>query len=182
MILSSDVETLKRNVKLNASGRQLPPDSQLEQQILDQLILEKIQLQEAEKLGIRVDDTRLRQAIEQIANEKGLSIQALHDELKLSGISWETYREQIRKEVVISEIEKPKYAADQRTAEIMHTKQLPDQQKRNTPSVKFKFALKKMPVNLSEKRHSKKHRPYLEIAPRERFRNLAIAKSMVLVH
>ena len=106
VILSSDVETLKRNVKLNASGRQLPPDSQLEQQILDQLILEKIQLQEAEKLGIRIDDTRLRQAIEQIANEKGLSIQALHDELKLAGISWETYREQIRKEVVISEIRK----------------------------------------------------------------------------
>ncbi|MDD1793879.1 peptidylprolyl isomerase SurA [Enterovibrio makurazakiensis] len=103
VILSSDVEALKKTVTLNASAESLPPADVFEQQVLDQLILEELQLQEANRLGIRIDDTRLEQAIEDIAKERNISVAKLRESLKQSGISWSEYRDQIRREITISE-------------------------------------------------------------------------------
>ncbi|EOD81018.1 Survival protein SurA precursor [Grimontia indica] len=103
VILSSDVESLKKTVALNADTANLPPEDVLEQQILDQLIIEELQLQEAKRLGIRIDDTRLEQAIDSIAKDKDVSVNQLREELKRSGITWSSYRDQIRREMTISE-------------------------------------------------------------------------------
>ncbi|MEZ8141419.1 peptidylprolyl isomerase SurA [Enterovibrio norvegicus FF-33] len=103
VILSSDIEALKKTVALNANAESLPPADILERQILDQLILEELQLQEANRLGIRIDDTRLEQAIDAIADEKKTSVAKLRESLKRSGISWSEYRDQIRREMTISE-------------------------------------------------------------------------------
>ncbi len=104
VILSSDVEALKRNVKLNAGSKQLPSDEVLEKQILDQLIFEQIQVQEAKRLGIQVTDSLLDDAINNIAREKNVTLSQLRVELQRMGINWSDYREQIRKEISISEI------------------------------------------------------------------------------
>lgn len=103
VILSSDIDALKKTVALNASKENLPPQDVLEKQILDQLIMEELQLQEAQRLGIRIDDTRLEQAIAGIAKERNLSVDSLREELKRNGISWSEYRDQIRREMTISE-------------------------------------------------------------------------------
>lgn len=103
VILSSDIDSLKKTVALNANQGSLPPEDVLEQQILDQLILEELQLQEAKRLGIRIDDTRLEQAIANIAKDKKVSVDTLRETLKRSGISWSEYRDQIRREMTISE-------------------------------------------------------------------------------
>ncbi|CZF84053.1 Chaperone SurA precursor [Grimontia celer] len=103
VILSSDVESLKKTVALNADTANLPPEDVLEQQILDQLIIEELQLQEAKRLGIRIDDTRLEQAIDSIATDKSISVSQLREELKRNGITWSSYRDQIRREMTISE-------------------------------------------------------------------------------
>ncbi|AMG30951.1 peptidylprolyl isomerase SurA [Grimontia hollisae] len=103
VILSSDIDALEKTVALNADQANLPPKDVLEQQILDQLILEELQLQEAKRLGIRIDDTRLEQAINSIAKERNLSVSQLQERLKRNGISWSSYRDQIRREMTISE-------------------------------------------------------------------------------
>ncbi len=103
VILSSDIHALKKTVSLNAKAENLPPEDVLEQQILDQLILEELQLQEAKRLGIRIDDSRLEQAINGIAKDKNTSVKQLRSELKANGISWVQYRDQIRREMTISE-------------------------------------------------------------------------------
>ncbi|MBV7298858.1 peptidylprolyl isomerase SurA [Enterovibrio paralichthyis] len=103
VILSSDIDALKKTVALNASKENLPPQDVLEKQILDQLIMEELQLQEAQRLGIRIDDTRLEQAIAGIAKERNLTVDSLREELKRNGISWSEYRDQIRREMTISE-------------------------------------------------------------------------------
>ncbi len=70
VILSSDIDALKKTVALNASKENLPPQDVLEKQILDQLIMEELQLQEAQRLGIRIDDTRLEQRLPHCQREK----------------------------------------------------------------------------------------------------------------
>lgn len=103
VILSSDIDALKKTVALNADKANLPPREVLDQQILDQLIIEELQLQEAKRLGIRIDDTRLEQAIDSIAKERNVSVSQLQEQLKRNGISWSSYRDQIRREMTISE-------------------------------------------------------------------------------
>ncbi|PCS22131.1 Survival protein SurA precursor [Candidatus Enterovibrio escicola] len=104
VILSSEIDALKRTVSLNVQAKSMPPDDILQQQILDQLILEELQLQEATRLNIRIDDLRLDQAIEEMHRDNKPSIKLLHSELKSNGISWSQYRERIRREITISEV------------------------------------------------------------------------------
>lgn len=75
----------------------------LKQQVVEKLIVDTIQYQEAERLGVRIDDNRLEQAIEQIAQDRQQTIEQLQFSLKQDGIEYATFREQVRKEVAISE-------------------------------------------------------------------------------
>lgn len=104
IILSSDIDSLNRTVILNAGSENLPDKAILEQQILDQLIFEELQLQEAKRLGIEVDDTGLTIAIDTILTNKKITLDELKIQLMRNNISWPNYREQIRKEVTISEV------------------------------------------------------------------------------
>lgn len=103
VILASDINALKRTVALNTSSDKLPPEDILKQQILDQLIIEELQLQEAKRLGIIIDDSRLGQAIASIAIDKKMTQEQMKQQLSSSGVSWSDYREQIRREMTISE-------------------------------------------------------------------------------
>ncbi|MDD1781627.1 peptidylprolyl isomerase SurA [Enterovibrio sp. ZSDZ35] len=104
VVLSSDINNLKKTVALNAKADTLPPPDVLEKQILDQLIIEELQLQEAQRMGIRIDDSRLEQAIANVAKDKNITVAALRNQLKQNGITWADYREQIRREMTIGEV------------------------------------------------------------------------------
>ena len=104
VILKSDITQLKKTVALNTEASKLPPDSILNKQILEQLIMEELQLQEANKFNIRIDDSRLDQAITAIAKDRKISVNQLQKTLSSQGISWSAYRDQIRKEMTIAEI------------------------------------------------------------------------------
>jgi peptidyl-prolyl cis-trans isomerase SurA len=71
--------------------------------VIDKLINDKIQLQQAERIGVRIDDDRLNQAINQIAAERGKTVEQLRSDLAAQGVSYARFREQIRNEITISE-------------------------------------------------------------------------------
>ena len=52
-------------------GMQLPPAAVLEEQILERLILNEIQLQRAERIGLSVSDAMLNDSIRRIAEQNG---------------------------------------------------------------------------------------------------------------
>ncbi|MGL5335786.1 MAG: peptidylprolyl isomerase SurA [Enterovibrio sp.] len=104
VILKSDVERLKQNVLLNAETSQLPPEDILQKQLVEQLILEELQLQEAKRFNINVDDNKLETALARIATERQTTVSNMRALLQRRGISWEQYRAQIRKEILISEV------------------------------------------------------------------------------
>ncbi|MGF1686376.1 peptidylprolyl isomerase SurA [Photobacterium japonica] len=106
VILKSDVDAMIKTVRMNAASDQskpLPPDNILSQQVMDQLIMETLQLQQAKQFGIRVDDTRLDQAIAQIAKERKITLAQLQTLLARNGISFPMFREQIRRDITASE-------------------------------------------------------------------------------
>ncbi|OOE53143.1 peptidylprolyl isomerase SurA [Salinivibrio kushneri] len=105
VVLQSDMAAMRRTVTLNAanSDRELPPQDVLEEQMRERLVIEELQLQEAKRLGIQIDDSQLQQAIENIAKEQSVSVQALREKMAEQGVAWAQYREQVRRELTISE-------------------------------------------------------------------------------
>lgn len=106
VVLESDVNGLLQSVKLNAqgAGQQLPDDATLRHQILDRLIVDSIVLQMAQKMGVQITDEQLDQAISGIAAQNRMTVAQMRDRLAQEGISYDTYRRQIRKDMTIAEV------------------------------------------------------------------------------
>lgn len=106
VILQSDIDLETKTITASASqsGQALPNTTVLQEQILDKLIVEKIQLQEAERIGIRIDDNRLASALQEIAKNNQKTLEQLRQELEADGIAWADFREQIRNEIAQSEV------------------------------------------------------------------------------
>ncbi|TWI56813.1 periplasmic chaperone for outer membrane proteins SurA [Pseudomonas duriflava] len=100
--LKQRVEEVKQNILRR--GGSVPPDSALQSQVLERLILEDIQLQMAERNGIRVSDEELNQAVATIAQRNGLSVAEFRQALARDGLSYEDAREQVRRELLISRV------------------------------------------------------------------------------
>ena len=84
--------------------RPLPPLSVIEDQVLEQLVLRRIQLQRAERLGIVVGDELLNQAISGVARENGLTLEQLPAALASEGIDYAMYRQETREQMMIEQL------------------------------------------------------------------------------
>ncbi|ELY5849595.1 peptidylprolyl isomerase SurA [Cronobacter turicensis] len=106
VVLESDVDGLMQSVKLNANqaGQQLPDDSTLRHQILERLIMDQIMLQMGQKMGVKITDDQLDQAIANIAKQNNMTLDQMRSRLAYDGLNYNTYRAQIRKEMIISEV------------------------------------------------------------------------------
>lgn len=106
VLLESDVDGLMQSVKLNAgqAGQQLPDDATLRHQILERLIMDQIILQMGQKMGVKITDEQLDQAIANIAKQNNMTMDQMRSRLAYDGLNYSTYRNQIRKEMIISEV------------------------------------------------------------------------------
>lgn len=100
--LEQKVEAIKRN--LQQSNTQLPPDSILARQVLERMIIDKLQAQLAEKAGMKVDEETLRMAVQQIAQRNHLSVEEFRRSLREEGIDYADFIEQVRNEIAISRL------------------------------------------------------------------------------
>jgi len=100
--LEEKVLTIKN--QLREQGTSLPPSSILEKQVLDRLILTKLQTQMAANTGIRIDDETLNRTISNIAAENQLTLAQFREILESDNYSYEKFREDIRNEILISRL------------------------------------------------------------------------------
>ena len=106
-VVDKDVITLRelREASLRISGElksrgiQVPDDQTLQHQVLQRLIMERVQRHEADRLGIRVDDAQVDQAIQTIAGRNKISVAQLRGEIEKSGTTWDAYRKSLRDEI-----------------------------------------------------------------------------------
>ena len=81
-------------------GKKLPEGDELRKQVLENLILEKIQIQEAEQTGLAVNEKELNKIIEDIATRNKLTFSEFRDTVTKSGMSFQRYRELLREDVL----------------------------------------------------------------------------------
>lgn len=90
---------------LKSQGRPLPPQQDLRQQVRDQMIVESLQMQMARRAGVRISDAQLNQAMARVAAQNGMSLDEFRAMLDKEGMSYTATREQIRKEMIIQQVQ-----------------------------------------------------------------------------
>ncbi len=90
--------------QLQRQGTPLPPRDVLERQMLERLIMDKVQLQHAREVGLRVDDAQLEGALQRIAAGNKMSLPQFRDALQKDGVSFAKFREDIRSEMTIARV------------------------------------------------------------------------------
>ena len=106
VIMQSQLDQRLREVEqtIEKRGAEMPPRDVMQQQVLDRLITENLQLQIGERSGIRISDEELNQAMATIAQRNNMSLDQFRAALERDGLSLDTAREQIRREMVISRV------------------------------------------------------------------------------
>ncbi|SNC63733.1 peptidyl-prolyl cis-trans isomerase SurA [Marinobacter sp. es.048] len=107
VILQTELEARISTItsRLSAQGTALPPRQVLEERVLDQLITESIQMQMADRAGMRISDNELNETMANIADRNGMSLAQFENQLEAEGVSYNQAREQIRKEMLTSRVQ-----------------------------------------------------------------------------
>ena len=96
------VTVVKRNAMLN--DQTLPSDRVLRTQAIEKLILDNLQMQMADRMGIQISDPQLEQTIANIAQGENMNITQFREKVAQEGVTYNTYREDIRKELILGEV------------------------------------------------------------------------------
>ncbi len=106
VILDSELtnETMNIVKKLEANKVMIPPAFVLRKQVLERMIMDKLQRQLAAKSGIRVSDEMLRGSVADIARRNGLTVDEFRNELKNQGMSFQGFEESIRNEIIVNQL------------------------------------------------------------------------------
>ena len=90
-----DQQVIAITRRLREQGTALPAPSVLRQQITERLVLQEIQLQRAQKVGLRIPDEALNGQLKEIAAQNHLEFSQLPDALAQEGIVYAEYREEM---------------------------------------------------------------------------------------
>ena len=87
--------------QLKKQGTPLPPQDLLERQLLERMIMDRVQIQFARETGLKVDDAQLEQAIGRVAANNKMTPQQFRLALEKDGINYAVFREEIRGEMTM---------------------------------------------------------------------------------
>ncbi|MBY0410925.1 MAG: peptidylprolyl isomerase [Burkholderiaceae bacterium] len=90
----------RAEAQLAQQGGAMPPREAIAREVLNRIILEKIQLQQARELGLKVDDYAVSQVEQNVANQNSVTVEQLHARLASDGISKERFREDLRNQLL----------------------------------------------------------------------------------
>lgn len=101
--LNQRIEQIR--ARMRDRGQSAPPDEVLRQQVLDRMVEQTLQLQLARRGNIKVDDNALNQALASIARRNDMTLEQFARDMRESGQDWAAFREQIRREMIISRLQ-----------------------------------------------------------------------------
>jgi peptidyl-prolyl cis-trans isomerase SurA len=169
--------------QLRARKTEMPPESALQKQVLNRLIDEALQLQLAKANGVVIDNAELDETIGKIAADNHMSLTTLREALQKEGLTFDAYRENLRKEMLIARMQQQAVGRDI----VISTQQVEDYLKTSMEADKAEhvFHVQNIVIPLSEeptpgelKKADAKARTLLQkIKAGDDFSRLAIAES-----
>lgn len=106
VVLKSELqlETQRIVERLRSQNTQLPPTNVLVRQVLDRLIIQQLQLQRAENVGISVSDETLNLALANIAARNNVALGDLPAMLASEGVDYSAYRRELRQQITVDQL------------------------------------------------------------------------------
>ena len=106
VVLRSEVETQLGMIiaNLDKQGVQIPPVNTIREEVLERLIVQRLQLQRADRYGIRVSDEALNAAIANVAKNNDVSFEEFPKILDKEGINYNDYRNELRQQITIEQL------------------------------------------------------------------------------
>jgi peptidyl-prolyl cis-trans isomerase SurA len=102
IIMRSELDTAIKGIvdRIRAQGGNLPPRDLLEKQVLERLIVRKLQIQRAFRTGIRVSDADIDQAVTALAQQNGLTVTQMRQVIESDGEDFGEFRRSIGEEIM----------------------------------------------------------------------------------
>jgi len=106
VILQSELDTAVAGIlqQYKANPQQLPPRAELERQVLDRLIMLRLQVMRAQSTGIRVTDNDVDQAIQRIAAQNKIDVAQLRASVQHDGMDFDSFRKNLREQLQVERL------------------------------------------------------------------------------
>ena len=100
--LNQEVSTIEQRIQ--ASKTQMPPESVLRKQVLEKMIIDRLQRQLAEKAGITVTEEMLNNSAADIAQRNNMTLEQFRAELEHQGMTYKGFLDNMRNEIIINQL------------------------------------------------------------------------------
>lgn len=102
VILRSELDMAIAGIveRIRAAGEQMPPQDLLEKQVLERMIMRELQIQRAMQTGIRVSDSDIDQALVNLSQSNGMTVQQMRQLLESEGEDFSEFRNNIAEELL----------------------------------------------------------------------------------
>ena len=106
VVLASELEQEVEGIRSRffQQGQQPPPADELREQVLEQLVMQRLQLNHARRAGVEVDEATLDAAVQRIAAQNNLTLSQLRDALAQQGMSMSEFRQDLREQITIDRL------------------------------------------------------------------------------
>ncbi|OTP76059.1 MULTISPECIES: peptidylprolyl isomerase [Burkholderiaceae] len=90
--------------RLQQQNAPVPPAAQLQRQVLDQMVLERIQLQKAKEDNITIDAPTVQRTLERLAQQNQMTLDVYRARIEAQGVPWDTFQRDARTELTLSKL------------------------------------------------------------------------------
>lgn len=102
--LNERIATIIKQAREAPEPIPLPPADILRDQVLERLIIEEIQLQRADRIGLQISDPILNETVADIARREGVPFEQLPELLASRGVDYGSWRETLRDELTLQQL------------------------------------------------------------------------------
>ncbi len=100
--LNDRINAIERSLK--AQGTTPPSRADIQKQVVERMIIDRLQIQLAREQGMRIDDLMLDRALQRMAETNKMSLQELRNQVEREGTSFAQFREDIRDDIMIQRV------------------------------------------------------------------------------
>jgi parvulin-like peptidyl-prolyl isomerase len=113
MLTSNDIQNYIKNLKNQALANKIAwhePRDKLDQIILPRLIIDKIQLQRARDIQLKIEAEQMNAIMENIARNQGINIQQMRDQFNQEGVDFAAYVNQTKEALILKQLQDIEFA------------------------------------------------------------------------
>ncbi len=104
VILQSELDAAIANVRQSTPADRLPPEDVLARQVLNRLVLMRLQVQKANEQGIQISNADVDQAVQAVAQQNNLSVDQLHAAVEQHGQSFQAFQQQMADQLIVQRL------------------------------------------------------------------------------